>query len=261
MAIGQCFWGSEFSALCKNAGILGKTLFQACWLLPVPLPIHFLSCHFLSLLESVSLQPFFLLASLLSFSQSWGILVLHTLLTLSVVSSGINLSLFFEGSCCLLKELHPWAASFQIGLDHISAIFPSAYADKPLSAQETEWRPPLWCQFIWQWQIPSCLVAHHSLCGTVLQWMNYLVILRIVHAYSVVTCLCLLLNDKGFMRPSSLAVATAPSHTLCIFVIAVHTVVNSSMCLSCLHVSETSLVTSSNNLNFHGSLMLGCFLF
>lgn len=181
--------------------------------------------------------------------------------TLSVVSSGINLSMFFEGSCCLLKELHPWAALGQIGLDHISAIFPSAYADKPLSAQETKWRPPLWYQFIWQWQIPSYLVAYHSLCGTVLQWMNYLVVLRIVHAYSVVTCLCLLLNYKGFMRPSSLPLATAPSHTSCVFVIAVHIVVNSSLYLSCLHVWETSLVTSSNNLNFYRALMLGCFLF
>lgn len=188
MAIGQCFWGREFSALCKNAGILGKTLFQVCWLLPVPLPIHFLSYHFLSLLESVSLQPFFLLASLLSSSQSWGILVLHTLLTLSVVSSGVNLSLVFEGSCCLLKELRPWAASGQIVRSHLSSL-PSTYADRPLSAPETEWRPPLWCRFIWQWQIPSCLVAYHSLCGTVLQWMNYLVVLRIVHAYSVVSYL------------------------------------------------------------------------
>lgn len=91
--------------------------------------------------------------------------------------------------------------------------------------------------------------------------MNYLVVLRIVHAYSVVTCLYLLLNYKGFMRPSSLPLATAPFHTLCIFVIAVHTVVNSSLYLSCLHVWETSLVTSSNNLNFYGALMLGCFLF
>lgn len=91
--------------------------------------------------------------------------------------------------------------------------------------------------------------------------MNYLVVLKIVYAYSVVTCLCLLLNDKGFMRPSSLPLATAPSHTLCTFVMAVHSAVSSSLYLSCLHVSETSLVTTSNNLNFYGALMLGCFLF